>query len=821
MPADRSVGGHPARTKTKTMTKTTDETETSMQPATKTGYVVKVYPRFSETFVVTEILAREAQGEQIAIFALRPTSDTRFHPELARVQAPVTFIAKHHKLGEAWADVAEAERLVPGFARRFADSLPELAADEASEVAQGVRLAAEGIRAGLTHLHAHFGSLAGRVAEIASRLSGIPYSVTLHAKDIFHESVDEAKLGMLIERAHHVVTISRYNLDSLSARFPEHARKIVLQCNGLELDRFPYRTPPAPRRPLRIAAVGRLVEKKGFGHLIDAVADLARAGIESDVRIAGDGELEGELAARITTSGLDSSIRLLGSRTQREVGELLRWADIFVAPSVLGEDGNADGLPTVLLEAMATGTPSIATDVTGMPEVVGRIEGHGETGLLVPAGDTAALSAAIRELSSHPDLPGVAQNARRLIEERFDSANQARALHRLQHPQLASLAGRRIAYVCADPGVPIFGTKGSSVHVQEVLRALRDLGAHVQLFCVRRGDLDPADLSDIPVTEVRVRSAQGGDRELDARAAARELAARVTASAPDLVFERYSLWSTILSDVTGATRIPGILEINSPLIDEQRRHRHLGDEAGAWDNLREQLSAASSTVCVSPPVAEWARRAQPTADARIHVVPNGVNTRRIAATDPLVVGSPAATVAFVGTLKPWHGVATLLDAVPLAEQPWQLVVVGDGPEREQLQTQVVGLPAEARRRIRFAGAVPPAEVPGYLATASVAVAPYPEHDGDEGYFSPLKIYEYLASGLPIVASAVGQVPSILEDGRSGVLVPPSDPGALAAAIDALVADPARRTSLARTARRQAEEHHDWRNVVSQIWRTLV
>ena len=241
MPADRSVGGHPARTKTKTMTKTTDETETSMQPATKTGYVVKVYPRFSETFVVTEILAREAQGEQIAIFALRPTSDTRFHPELARVQAPVTFIAKHHKLGEAWADVAEAERLVPGFARRFADSLPELAADEASEVAQGVRLAAEGIRAGLTHLHAHFGSLAGRVAEIASRLSGIPYSVTLHAKDIFHESVDEAKLGMLIERAHHVVTISRYNLDSLSARFPEHARKIVLQYNGLERGRRPHR----------------------------------------------------------------------------------------------------------------------------------------------------------------------------------------------------------------------------------------------------------------------------------------------------------------------------------------------------------------------------------------------------------------------------------------------------------------------------------------------------------------------------------------------------------------------------------------------------
>ncbi|VXB53895.1 glycosyltransferase family 4 protein [Pseudoclavibacter sp. 8L] len=794
-----------------------------MRQQSKTGYVVKVYPRFSETFVVTEILAREARGEQIAIYALRPTSDPRFHPELARVQAPVTFIAKEHKLGEVWANVAEAERTVPGFAQRFAESLPELAAFEASEVAQGVRLAVESIRANLTHLHAHFGSLAGRVAEVASRLSGIPYSVTLHAKDIFHESVDEQRLGMLIERAHHVVTISRFNLESLRDRYPEHAAKIVLQYNGLELERFPYRAPEttrAPGAPLRIAAVGRLVEKKGFGLLVDAIAQLRDEGVDSEVRIAGDGELEAELAARIAAHGLGARVHLLGSRTQREVGELLRWAEVFVAPSIVGEDGNADGLPTVLLEAMATGTPSIASDVTGMPEVIGRIDGFGETGLLVPAGDRTALVAAIRALAAHPELGLLTRRARRLIEARFDSAAQANSLRRLQHPLPASLVDQRVAYVCADPGVPVFGTKGSSVHVQEVLRALRALGASVQLYCLRRGDHVPADLADLAVTEVPVRGRDDGNREKAVRSAARELAERVAESHPDIVYERYSLWSCALSEVTTATGVPGILEVNSPLIDEQRKHRQLHDEAGARANLRAQLEAAASTVCVSPPVAEWARQTAPEASARIHVVPNGVNTRRITATDAEIVREAPVTVVFVGTLKPWHGVSTLLDAVSLAAPSWRLVIVGDGPERERLLEQASAFPPDTRRRIEFAGAVPPSEVPRFLAAASIAVAPYPAHDGEEGYFSPLKIYEYLASGLPIVASATGQIPSILDDGRTGVLVPPSDPRALASALDALAADPERRTSLSRAARAQAEEHHDWRNVVSKIWRTV-
>ena len=273
-----------------------------VQPHRKTAYVLKVYPRFSETFIVTEILAREAAGEDLEIFALRPTSDTRFHPEIAAVQAPVTFVPKPYKLSDAWAVFAEATATIPGFAQRYAELLPELASYDAADVHQAVELACHAVRRGITHLHAHFGSLAGQTAEVAALLAGIQYSVTTHAKDIFHESVVPARLGRTIARSHHVITISEYNLNHLATQYPEHADKLHLVYNGLELERFPY-TEPEPldgSRPLRIAAVGRMVEKKGFFDLVAAAGQLVARGIAVEVRIAGEGELFTRVQTAIT-----------------------------------------------------------------------------------------------------------------------------------------------------------------------------------------------------------------------------------------------------------------------------------------------------------------------------------------------------------------------------------------------------------------------------------------------------------------------------------------------------------------------------------------
>ena len=366
----------------------------------------------------------------------------------------------------------------------------------------------------------------------------------------------------------------------------------------------------------------------------------------------------------------------------------------------------------------------------------------------------------------------------------------------------------RVAYVCADPGIPVFGTKGASVHVQELVRAWRARGAEVEVFAVRRGDDVPADLADLPVHVVPV--AKGPDpaaREVAQREAAAELAERVSAWGPDVVHERYSLFSTVLPRVRAGHRVTTILEVNAPLIDEQRDHRVLVDEAGASQALAAQLAAADVVACVSEPVADWVRGRLGSAEDRpaVVVTPNGVNTDRIRPVTPYPDGDPV--VVFVGTLKPWHGVEDLVRAAALARVPWRLRLVGDGPQRAALED----LAAELGVDLELVGAVPPEQVPATLEGALVAVAPYP--DSGDHYFSPLKVYEYGAAALPVVASRIGQIPEVVRDGVTGVLVPPSDPAALAAAVDRLAGDPAAARAMGAAARGLMERRHSWGHVL--------
>lgn len=397
------------------------------------GYVLKVYPRFSETFIVTEILAREAHGDDLTIFALRPTTDARFHPEIARVQAPVKWVPRPLKPSELWAQLTST--LLEGdLAEAFAALLPEIADLPGDEVAQGVALAKMAREEGITHLHAHFASLAGRTAWMASRLTGIPYTVTTHAKDIYHKSVDRNWLRTVCGEADRVIAISRFNYSFLEEVLAGTGANISLQYNALELERFPMRendtlTPEtsaaAQGRPLKVLAVGRLVPKKGFHDLITA-ADLARnSGVNLEVTIAGDGELRDALEAQIRELNLGNTVRLIGPQTQAEIRHLLGEADLSVTPCIPADDGNIDGLPTVILEAMACGTPVIATAVSGLPEVVI----HDQTGILLQPSQPHSLAAALTAVARGDiNTAELAEHARELINDSFDSCRQAARL---------------------------------------------------------------------------------------------------------------------------------------------------------------------------------------------------------------------------------------------------------------------------------------------------------------------------------------------------------------------------------------------------------
>lgn len=392
------------------------------------GYVCKMYPRFSETFIVSELLAREAAGEQLEVISLRPPADGRFHASLADVRATVTYLDHGTpRSRDLWERLRElAQRPTPGDLAPLLD-VPVREAMQAIELAQLVR------DRGLTHLHAHFASVATTVARLGAHLAGVTYSFTAHAKDIFHEEVIAEELRTKLADAHHVVTVSDYNLRYLADRFGLAASRVQRVYNGLQLEAFPFEA-PSSAATVDVVAVGRLVEKKGFEVLVDACAVARDRGTPLRTRIVGTGACESALRERILEAGLADQVELVGARPQDGVRDEIRAAAVMAAPCVVGSDGNADGLPTVILEAMALGTPAVATPVTGIPEAV--IDGR--TGRLVEQHDAVGLAEVLLELrDDHAQRVRLATEARRLVETAFSSAGQAEQLRALL-PELGS-----------------------------------------------------------------------------------------------------------------------------------------------------------------------------------------------------------------------------------------------------------------------------------------------------------------------------------------------------------------------------------------------
>jgi colanic acid/amylovoran biosynthesis glycosyltransferase len=386
----------------------------------KIGYVVKRYPRFSETFIVNEILAHEAAGVQIEIFSLLPPTDAHFQDVIARVRAPVHYLpGEGSKVPSFWGALTQAAAELPDFWNQLGKARTE----DVRDVAQAMALARHVRHRGIHHLHAHFASAPTTVARLAAVFAGVTYSFTAHAKDIFHRDVETEDLTLKFRDALTAVTVSDFNLRYLHDIAGD---KLVRIYNGIDLLRFPY-TAPVKRAP-RIVGIGRLVEKKGFSDLVSACALLKERGCAFECEIIGTGDQEPVLHAQIEQLGLQHNVALPGPRPQAEIISHLQSASVLAAPCVVGEDGNRDGLPTVLLEAMALGTPCVSTDVTGIPEVVR----HNQTGLIVAQGSPAALAEALHRLLTNPaERVRLAAEARRLIEAEFDIHENARRIRAL------------------------------------------------------------------------------------------------------------------------------------------------------------------------------------------------------------------------------------------------------------------------------------------------------------------------------------------------------------------------------------------------------
>jgi glycosyltransferase involved in cell wall biosynthesis len=421
------------------------------------AYIVKAWPRLSETFILNEIISLERRNVPIRIFSVKERDPGPAHSKVSQVRAQVTYLAfwpnwkrtipanirmlfrhpgrylrvlfqaikvnviRHHRFGPPW-HFFEAAYL--------SDIL---------------------FRDPVDHLHAHFASTPALVALYAHRLSGLPYTFTAHAKDIY--VTDPEVFRTKLEEARAVVTCTQYNRRFLSKQYgPLCDGKVHGIYHGLDITQFNFQLPTevGSGEPV-ILSVARLVEKKGLSDLIAAADILRRRGRVFHVEIIGSGPQREALKAQVKQLKLTDRVRLPGAQPHDVVCLAYRRASVFVLPCVIASNGDRDGIPNVLLEAMASGVPVISTPVSGIPELIES----GLDGVLVPPNDPLALAEAIDKLLASQELrESLARAARTKIESSFSLDASAECLltlfGELEHPSLdlsaASTAGHSVPF---------------------------------------------------------------------------------------------------------------------------------------------------------------------------------------------------------------------------------------------------------------------------------------------------------------------------------------------------------------------------------------
>jgi colanic acid/amylovoran biosynthesis glycosyltransferase len=391
------------------------------------GYVLKRFPRISETFVAAELIELERQGERLTVFALSRPDEPFTHAFVGELEAQVVYLP-HRPLREPGRVARALVRVLRSDSRGWLGaarvSLWPPRVRGLRRLLQATVLREEMRKAGIDHAHAHFASTATRLANLAWRMGGPTYSLTAHAKDIYHRDVRVHRLRDKLSSAAFVATVSRANRDYLETLLADGARLHVVP-NSVDLRRLDG-VGELPREPDLILSVARLIEKKGLMDLVLASGLLAEHGRPHRLVLVGDGPLRRPLEETADRAGSPSAF--LGSMPNEEVLALYRRATVFCLPSVVASTGDRDGLPTSVLEAMALGVPVVTTAVNGLGELVI----HRRTGLVVPERDPVALADALGQLLADRDLADrLAAEGRLLVERSFSLERSVLSLRSL------------------------------------------------------------------------------------------------------------------------------------------------------------------------------------------------------------------------------------------------------------------------------------------------------------------------------------------------------------------------------------------------------
>lgn len=398
---------------------------------TKIAYLMKTYPRLSETFILNEILGLEDLGAHLHIFSLRRPDENTLHPAVEKVDASVTYTLELTGMRSVWNWIVLLKlhlQLITSqpvaYVGTVLNYLRQPGKQRLKEVIHAGYLAHEVRKSGCTHIHAHFANVPTTVAELIHGFTDIPFSFTAHAKDIYLSS--PAELDRKIGKAEFVLTCTDYNRTYLTALSTSDT---AIHCvyHGIDLSLFNGRqnnheiAVPADGVPL-ILSVGRYCEKKGFPYLIRACKMLQDRGVSFRCVIVGYGPLREELNALIVELGVEASVSLAEKMTQDRVAEMYRSAAVFALPCLVTDDGDRDGIPNVLIEAMAQQLPVVSTNVSAISELVEPME----NGLLVPEKNAYALAEALDVLLSEPELrQTMGENGRKRVIRNFSRASSA------------------------------------------------------------------------------------------------------------------------------------------------------------------------------------------------------------------------------------------------------------------------------------------------------------------------------------------------------------------------------------------------------------
>jgi glycosyltransferase involved in cell wall biosynthesis len=391
------------------------------------AYLLKKFPRLSETFILNELLAQEALGRELFIFSRRAPDDEPRHPELARLRATVETLPPKGEI-DPWAMLVGDESNPDDLLGRLGKVVREARTwghpRTPSLLVEALHVLKRTRELGIEHVHVHFATDSSVVALLMKELGGPSYSITAHAKDIYRQTVDYRMLDRLVRGSAFVVTVCDANRAWMEARLsPEAMAKVRRLYNGIDLETFVRNG--SLRDEDHVLGVGRLVEKKGFHVLIEALALLRQRGLPYRATLVGDGEERARLEQQVAALGLGERVALLGPRDQAEVRALMSRATLMVQPCLIGNDGNRDALPTVLVESLAMELPCISTPVTGIPEILDQ----GRCGLLVPENDARATADAIEALLRDPERRArIARDGRLRAERLFDARQTSRQL---------------------------------------------------------------------------------------------------------------------------------------------------------------------------------------------------------------------------------------------------------------------------------------------------------------------------------------------------------------------------------------------------------